>query len=210
MAFTLDASGLTPVYGDEEAVGSSSSDGRHNPIDVVRTMNTNSQTSDEDELINRSTPLMKRLRLDGSVPTILCEELMHSRRRAPLPSRFDASYQFWSSFMKTFTRGDLRLLARAVFCDLCNISDDEVARFSEYKLLEVGLELTTQMVFDVYRHAIDDDPCGMKGACRKAKALGELAANVRVMLRELIVFRRAGVKSLRKAAALGKLEYKVV
>ncbi len=78
MAFTLDASGLTPVYGDEEAVGSSSSDGRrvililktyvyfkivwdrHNPIDVVRTMNTNSQTSDEDELINRSTPLMKR------------------------------------------------------------------------------------------------------------------------------------------------------
>ncbi len=57
------------------------------------------------------------------------------------------------------------LLARAVFHDLCEMPDDEAAKFKEYEMLETNLELTEQMINDVYRHALDDDPAGRSGAC---------------------------------------------
>ncbi len=33
------------------------------------------------------------------------------------------------------------LLARAIFLDLCEMSDSEAAKFSEYEMLEMNLEL---------------------------------------------------------------------
>ncbi len=199
MAPTFDAS--TPLGGNRDFAGSSSSKFstskrctiksirhtisnsiryRYSVVGRVHMMDTNSQTSDEDEPIKRPSTLnwrcivtqlynsfssdyfYTRLRLIGVVPTILCKELKAARRGSPLALRVEDSLRFWDKFLNSFTQGDLVLLARAVFHDLCEMPDDEAAKFKEYEMLETNLELTEQMINDVYCHALDDDPAGRK------------------------------------------------
>jgi len=169
-------------------------------------------SGDDDDLLDREesdsvggssyTQIHKRLDLVDCIPSTLCCELRSARRLAPLASRVEFSCTFWNSFLQSFTRGGLVSVVRTIFHDLSEMSDDDVVKSVAYAKLETNLELTEQMINDVFRHAADTDPSGRGGSYRFALDVYKRAQRVSEAICELIILRRGSAESLVSVASL--------
>ncbi len=147
----------------------------------------------------------------GCIPTILCDELDVACQDAPDASQVDRSCSFWMSFLTSFTRGDLVSLARSVYRDLSEMSDEEEAKFAAYRRLEASLDETERIISQVSRHALDTDPSGRSTEYYHAKHSEKKIQHISEVIGELIIFRRDSLECLQQMAVLeGCLVYKVV
>ncbi|KLO04228.1 hypothetical protein SCHPADRAFT_947868 [Schizopora paradoxa] len=145
---------------------------------------------------------------DGCIPTILAEDLKRARRGAPIPSRVEDSCYHWQLAFAGFLRGGSIL--NIVYRDLLRTSNRDKQKFREYIMLEVNLVWTEDAVHEAIRHAKDNDPSERSRACQVSRGLGRLARHLTVAIRELILFRRDGVKALSDAAHTGALKFNLV
>ncbi len=141
--------------------------------------------------------------IPGYILSTLSEELVSAHHRASNIAELRALCIYWRRTIRSFSRGHFVELARTVFDDLLEMSDDDEVKFDAYAALVDVLDDTEDTMHDILRRALNADPSGRGSthhfACQTYKKVEKISE----VLQEMIYFRRDGLECLIRNAQQG-------